>query len=281
MTQDEFLETSLPRVGKSVGRLGVAGNYGLETDDITYAAERGVRFWLWTPNFKKVTPALRQILSRDREKHVVATLVGIGYTAGQVRRNVHKSLRLLGVEQLDVCMLGWLGKTTALTRSIQDELVALRESGKVTAVGCSIHDRKRAGQLAHDSELDAFMIRYNAKHPGAEQDIFPHVDERKPLIIAYTATSWGQLLRPLSGIDMPPWPGLPQAQAMPPLSPELCYRFCLSQTKVHVVMTGPKNRAQLDANLKALDAGPLSAQEDIWVREYGRKVKARKRFPFI
>lgn len=38
----------------------------------------------------------------------------------------------------------------------------------------SIHDRPRAGRLAADSVLDALMIRYNAAHPGAEQEIFPH-----------------------------------------------------------------------------------------------------------
>jgi hypothetical protein len=48
------------------------------------------------------------------------------------------------------------------------------------AIGTSIHDRKRAGQLALDSELDLLMIRYNAKHTGAEADIFPHL--KKDLI---------------------------------------------------------------------------------------------------
>ena len=55
------------------------------------------------------------------------------------------------------------------------ELVRLREEGKVRAIGISIHDRERAGKLAESSPLDLFMIRYNAAHPGAERDIFPHL----------------------------------------------------------------------------------------------------------
>jgi len=89
---------------------------------------------------------------------------------------------------LDVFQIFWLGRTSAWTPSTIDALVSLRESGKVRAIGVSIHDRKRAGKLAADSPLDMLMVRYNAAHTGAEQDIFPHLAKRKPAIIAYTAT---------------------------------------------------------------------------------------------
>jgi hypothetical protein len=125
------------------------------------------------------------------------------------------------------------------------------------------------------------MIRYNAKHPGAEQDIFPHVEARRPLIIAYTATSWRQLLRPVSGIEMPPWPGTAEAPPPPPLSPAHCYRFCLTSPYVHVVWTAPKTQEQLDENLASLEQGPLPEQEYAWVREYGRKLKAKRRLPYL
>jgi aryl-alcohol dehydrogenase-like predicted oxidoreductase len=257
----------LPTIGKRVLRLGVAGNYGLTSGDIHHAAERGVGFWLWSPRFKTVTPALRQLLPRAREQHVVAA-IDMAYTGGSVRRGVEKALRTLGVDQLDLYLLGWLGRASLLGRGIQDELARLRREGKVLAVGASIHDRRRAGQLARDSVLDALMIRYNAKHPGAEQDIFPHLQVRRPAVIAYTVTSWRQLLRPIPGLG-------------PPLSPALCYRFVLSSPHVHLALTGPKTRVQLDENLDALEQGPLCDQELVRVRDYGRQVKARKKLPFI
>jgi hypothetical protein len=149
-------------------------------------------------------------------------------------------------------------------------------------VGTSIHDRVRAGGLARDSILDALMIRYNAAHPGAEQDIFPHLGTRNPLIISYTTTSWRQLLKPIKGIEMPPFPGgASPGITVPPLTPELCYRFVLSSPHVHVALTGPKTRAQLDQNLDCLEAGPLPADVDEWVRRYGREVRARKKIPFL
>jgi len=276
-----FTHTDLPHLGKRVLRLGIAGNYGLQTADIHHAAERGVGFWLWTPRFKSVTPALREILARERERHVVATL-GMAYTGGMVRRGVEKALRVLGTDHLDIYQLGWFGRTSLLTEGIQDAIRKLKDEGKIKAVGTSIHDRPRAGRLARDSVLDAFMLRYNAKHPGAEQDVFPNLDARKPVVIAYTATSWRQLIRPISSLDMPPWPGSAgDTPAPPPLTAGLCYRFCLTSPHVHVVLSGPRDRAQLDENLAALDAGPLSREEEAWVREYGRQVKARKRLPYV
>jgi aryl-alcohol dehydrogenase-like predicted oxidoreductase len=277
----DFSHTDLPSQNKRVFRLGVAGNFGLGTDDCHYAADRGVNFWLWTPTFKKVTPALREILARDREQHVVSML-DMAVTAGMARRGVHKALKLLETDYLDCYELGWLGRTSWLTDSISEQLLRLKDEGKIRSIGTSIHDRKRAGQLARDSILDTFMIRYSAKHPGAEQDIFPHVGKRNPTIISYTTTSWQQLLRPVKGIDMPPWPGSKRlSPPPPPLTAGLCYRFSLSSPHVHVVLTGPKTRAQLDDNLAAVQAGPLSPEEDEWVRRYGRLVKDKKRLPYL
>ena len=68
---------------------------------------------------------------------------------------------------------------------------------------------------------------------------------------------------------------------MPPLTAPLCYRFVLSNPHVHVAWMGPANREQLDENLAALDAGPLSAEEEAWVREYGRQVRAKKRMDYV
>jgi aryl-alcohol dehydrogenase-like predicted oxidoreductase len=124
------------------------------------------------------------------------------------------------------------------------------------------------------------MIRYNAKHTGAEQDIFPHLSKRNPAVVSYTALAWGQLIRPLKGIVMPSWPGRVSFNG-PPLSPELCYRFVLSNPNVHVVLTGPQNRQQLRQNLDAIKQGPLEPDEMDWIRQYGQLVKSKKRLDYV
>ncbi len=51
-----------------------------------------------------------------------------------------------------------------------------------------------------------------------------------------------------------------------------CYRFCLTSPHVDVVLTGPKDVRELRENLAALEKGPLSDEEQRWMRELGRKV---------
>ena len=279
-TGADFRRVELPSVGKEVLRLGVAGNYGLSSADLAYAAERGMNYWLWGWTFRKVTPVLKELCAREREKHVVAVLDNV-FLKGGPRRGVEKALRKLGTDYVDILKLGWLGVGSRLSGGILETLVKLKEEGKVRSFGCSIHDRGRAAELVKDSPLDTFMLRYNAKHPGAETDIFPHLAERNPSVITYTATSWRQLLRPLKDVEMPPWPGDTGGQAMPPLTGPLCYRFCLTSPHVHLVLTGPKTREQLDENLQALEEGPLSADELAWVRQYGALVKQKKRLDYV
>jgi len=274
-----FSHTIVPVVGKTVFRMGVAGSYGIDSNDIRWAAERGANYWVWGRGFGKVTEGIREVIRHNREGHVVAML-GWGFFGRQVRRSVENALRELGADYLDVFKLGWLGRTSIYSKGIIDVLLKLKSEGKILAIGTSIHDRERAGRLALDSEIDLFMIRYNAKHPGAEQDIFPHLWKRNPAVVSYTALAWGQLIRPLKGISMPPWPGREGFNG-PPLSPELCYRFVLTNPNVHVVLTGPRNREQLSRNLAAIEQGALEPDELNWVRRYGQLVRERKRIDYV
>ena len=275
----EFSHTMLPVVNKRVFRMGIAGNYGLDSSDMEWAAGQGANYWMCGLGFSKTHDGIRNVIAGDRESHVVA-LLGGGYFGWMVRWNVERMLRKLNTDYLDIFKLGWLGKTSSYTRGVVDTLLELKREGKIKAIGTSIHNRKRAGKLAEDSELDVFMIRYSAKHPGAEQDTFPHLDKRHPAIVSYTAVAWGQLVRPLKNVTMPPLPGR-EALDVPPLTPELCYRFVLSNPHVHVVLNGPRNREQLRENLEAVRRGPLPPEEMDWVREYGRQVKALKKFDFV
>lgn len=200
----EYSRTKLPVVGKTVFRMGVAGSYGIDSSDIRWAVEHGVNYWLWGRGFGKVTDGIREVIRHEREQHVVGML-GWGFFGWQVRRGVEDALRKLGTDYLDVFKLGWLGRTSIYSAGIIDTLLKLKRERKILSIGTSIHDRKRAGRLALDSEIDLFMIRYNAKHPGAEQDIFPHLSTRNPAVVGYTALAWGQLKKP-DRAEHPPCP---------------------------------------------------------------------------
>jgi len=267
---NDFLYRDVPAFGRRMCRLGLAANFGIDGQDLEWALEKGINYVFWTPYSRRVTKSLKAIMNRDRESLVLASGPTTGYFGGSIKRACERLLKKLGTDYLDVFQLFWLGRGSAWSASTIEALVSLRESGMVRAIGVSIHDRKRAGKLAKDSPLDMLMIRYNAAHPGAEQDIFPHVAKRKPAIIAYTATRWRGLLKRPKG-----WNG-------PVMNAADCYRFCLSNPHVDLVLTGPKNRQQLQENLRNLrEKGPLAEEEKRWVGDFGQVVhKASSRFTF-
>jgi len=239
--------------------MGISGSFGLDEAGCREALER-IQYVFWSTRMKALTAALREALARDRERYAVSAGPLVGYFPGAIRRAAEGALRMLGTDYLDVFQLYWLGKMSAFTGAVREEMVKLREEGKVRALGVSIHNRPRAGKLAEDSILDLLMIRYNAAHPGAEQDIFPRLAMRRPMVVAYTATAWRRLLRAPRG-----WKGRVA-------TPGDCYRFCLTSPYVDVVLAGPRSAAELRENLAAVDMGPLSPDEMGFMREFGRAV---------
>ena len=256
---NDFLYREVPRLGRRLFRMGISGSFGLDEAGCREALER-IQYVFWSTRMKALTAALREALARDRERYAVSAGPLVGYFPGAIRRAAEGALRMLGTDYLDVFQLYWLGKMSAFTGAVREEMVKLREEGKVRALGVSIHNRPRAGKLAEDSILDLLMIRYNAAHPGAEQDIFPRLAMRRPMVVAYTATAWRRLLRAPRG-----WKGRVA-------TPGDCYRFCLTSPYVDVVLAGPRSAAELRENLAALDMGPLSPDEMGFMREFGRAV---------
>lgn len=246
--------------GKRIHRLGLAANYGIDEAGVRAGMDRGVNLFLWTRRAKGLKNPLKDALKGRRSEVAVVGYATLGWFGWGVRSGAESLLKDLGTDYLDVYLLGWLGIGAAWTDATEREMVHLRESGKVGAIGVSIHDRPRAGKLAQSSPLDLLMIRYNAAHPGAEREIFPRKRDRDPTILAYTATSWRKLLKRPSG-----WTG-------DVMSAGDCYRFQLSSPHVDLALTGPKSGEELRENLDALDRGPLTEDEQKWMRDFGRAV---------
>lgn len=256
---NDFTYRDVPQFGRRIFRLGLSGSFGLDEAGCREGLER-MQYVFWSPRMKALTAALRDALARDRDRYVVSAGPLLGYFPGAVRRAAEAALRTLRVDRLDVFQLYWLGKMSAFTAAVREELIRLREEGKVRVLGVSIHDRLRAATLAQDPAVDLLMIRYNAAHPGAEHDIFPRLARRRPVVVAYTATAWRKLLRPPRGF----------AGSVPTAGD--CYRFCLSSPHVDVVLTGPRSVAELRENVAALEKGPLGPREMEEIRAFGRAV---------
>jgi aryl-alcohol dehydrogenase-like predicted oxidoreductase len=256
-----FQRTKVRALDRDVYRLGLACNFGVDERAFERGLERGMEYVYWTTRRTgDAAPSLKRALAKDRAKIVLAATTTIGWFGGSVRRACEAQLKELGTDYVDVFILGWVGRGALWTEGVVATLRKLKEEGKIRAIGISIHDRKRAAELAQTEPIELFMLRYNAAHPGAERDIFPKLPDPRQSICAYTATSWRRLLRPPRG-----WTG-------PTMTAGDCYRFQLSSPFVDLALTGPSSVEQLDANLDAFEKGPLTAEEDAWIREYGAKV---------
>jgi aryl-alcohol dehydrogenase-like predicted oxidoreductase len=263
VTVPSFTRRYVPALGRDVFRVGLACNFGIDEGGFDRAIERGVEYVFFTQlRTGRVEPALKRALAANRDRIVLGAGPSVAWFGGSVRRGAEKLLKQLGVDTIDVFHLFWLNRTSLLNEGTVEALAKLKEEGKIRCAAISIHDRKRAGELVKGSPIDWFMLRYNAAHPGAEREVFPHLAENpnKPTVCAYTATSWRKLLKSPSG-----WTG-------PVMTAGDCYRFCLSSPSVDLVLTGPASTAQVDENLDAVAKGPLSKEEAEWMRAFGHAV---------
>jgi aryl-alcohol dehydrogenase-like predicted oxidoreductase len=261
-----FLATTLGRTGRPVFRLGLSGAYWPGERALRLGIEAGMNYLFWYYWDRQMTGVLREVLPKRREELLVATGVSnLGSWA--VRRGVESSLRRLGTDYLDVFHIFWVGEGRLGPRTLET-MRQLREKGKIRHIAVSTHARRYAGELARQGALDVLMVRYNAAHRGAEQEIFPHLAVSNPGVVSYTATRWGKLLkRPRR------WP----REGRLPTAGD-CYRFVLGNPQVHVCLTAPRNERELRENLAAVAQGPLGPEDREFMEQFGEAVRAESRW---
>jgi aryl-alcohol dehydrogenase-like predicted oxidoreductase len=258
----------LGRTGLRVSRLGIGSSFTGSPRFIEEAVEQGVNYLYWgsirRPAFGR---AIRNVARKNRAG-VVLTVQSYSRVGALVAPSVEIALRRVGVDYFDFLLLGMWNQPPRA--GIVEAAMRLRAQGKVRHLMLSTHNRPSLAAHfrrfeAGESPYDAFMLRYNAVHRGAEQDVFPHVPlARPPGLIAYTATRWGHLLDPAK---------MPPGEAPPPARD--CYRFALSHPAVTMVLCGPKNREEMQEALRALDAGPLAPDEQARMRRIGDHIYGR------
>lgn len=263
-TPEPFGPRTLGRTGLRVGPLGVAASYGVPAAAVEKAVEHGLNYLYWgsvrRPDFGR---ALRTLAGR-RERFVLV-LQSYSPFAWGIRRATERGLSSLGLDHADVLLLGYWSRR--LPSRVVDECRRLKERGLVGHVGLSTHRRSLVADLATDGDLDLFHVRYNAVHTGAERDVFERLPaEGPPGIVAYTATSWRQLLDPRR---------VPAGEKVPTAGD--CYRFVLSNPSVHLCMSGPANAEQMDHAIEAMGLGPMTVEELAWMRRVGQAIYQKKR----
>lgn len=249
--------------GRRLFPLGLSASYRPGERAVRRALDEGVNYLFAFAVDTQINRVIRGMTAQERER--IAIGVG-GYNwlvwHPPLKASLENALRRLHTDYIDVFHYLGIIKRKHFSARERDELAALRADPRVRAIAVSCHDRKLAGELAAGGDVDVLMIRYNAAHPGAERDVFPHVDAHGTGVVAYTATRWTYLLRRPRG-----WP-----PDQPIATPGQCYRFVVSNPHVDVVLSAPRNEREILDNIAEIRRGPLPDDELAFMRRFGAHV---------
>jgi aryl-alcohol dehydrogenase-like predicted oxidoreductase len=194
---------------------------------------------------------------------------------------MHKSLRNLGIECLDLIQLhtwedAWM-QDDRLARCFE----SLKKKGMVRAVGISLNrwEPWNGIQAVKSGVVDAVQVIYNIFDQNPEDELFPACQKQDVAIIARVPFDEGTLTGTLTKDST--WPkgdwrntyfvpenlhaSVERVHALLPLLPhgislpEMALRFILSNPLVSTTIPGMRRLPHVEANLAASIAGPLPA----------------------
>lgn len=238
-------------------RLGLAtrGNTHLTAEGVAYAVEQGVNYLNWCGYDDGIAQALRR-KQLERQRVVVAMQLK-SRDASAALRELADSFRALGTDRIDVVTFYYVEHQSEWEQIVAPGgalhvLNEAKKQGRIGLIGLTSHQRKLAAECAGTRKLDLLMVRYNAAHRGAEQDVFPVTTRLTIPVVVYTAQRWGALCQ-ATRTDPP---------GFRPPAPREWYRFALAHPAVNVVLMAPDNRQELEEDLSLLDdwRPPTSAE---------------------
>jgi len=266
---DKWSQRTFGKTGFNVGPLGVASSYGVSAKAVEEAFERGSNYFYWAWRRRAgMRDGLRNIVKTNRDK-VFITVTSLLPTGPMIRYCVDRARKALNTDYIDGLQF-FLRKNRPVMKRLQLEpALKMKEDGVIRHIGISSHHRPNFPKFAREVFCDFAHARYNAKHRGAETEVFPHLppkaDPGRPGIVAFTATSWAQLIK----IKPEKLDGLPVPAAGD------CYRFALSHPDIDVCLTGPSSDAQMRHALDAVDKGPMTEDELDWMRKVGDRLHGK------
>lgn len=123
------------------------------------------------------------------------------------------------------------------------------------AIGVSFHDRDLARVSIADGAIDLAFIRYNAAHPGAREDLFPHLPGGRGTRVYNFKSTFARVTEEQARAA-----GVPEGFWLPEVGDH--YRFALSRPELDGILCSPGTPAEVTAMLEALDEGPMTAAEE-------------------
>jgi aryl-alcohol dehydrogenase-like predicted oxidoreductase len=187
-----------------------------------------------------------EALEGRRDDVVLATKVGYRGTAEEVRESVEASLRRLRTDAVEVIQFHGGMYTEEEVRHILDDglldtLVALRKEGKARFLGFTVEEPWTARPLIATGAFDVMQVRYNLIYQAAALHVLDRAGEADMGVSVMRPMTSGILQRLVSYL-VPAW-----AEATDLY--EVCLKFVLSDSRVHVANVGMRWPGEVEKNV--------------------------------
>ncbi len=233
---------------------------------------------------------LGKALAGHRDEVILATKVGgdfyhrpprQDFSGPYVRFAVQESLRRLGTDRIDVYQFHNPDYETIRRGEIFAVMDELRAAGKVRFCGVSIFDPREGIAAVDSGGVDTIQVAFNIFSPQPAQQLFGHAHDhgvgiiaREPLANGFLTGKYQPDARFKPGDIRSQWPPAAVAarcQAAQALRQVLAHdgrslaqgalRYVLDRPEVGVAIPGAKTPVQVEENLAASAAAPLTADE--------------------
>jgi D-threo-aldose 1-dehydrogenase len=270
-------------------------------DLIVAAFDHGINFFDTAPQYGHgvAEQRLGRILQRVGKPFVLETKVGrvlnptnqadkawfadadphlepiFDFSADGVKRSIEDSLRRLGVDHIDIALLH--DAEDHLPQAIEEAypvLDSLRSQGVIKAVGMGLNLCQPSVTIMKNTDLNVALIagRYTLLDQEGQEELFPLALKKNVSILAAGVFNSGVLANPVAGakynyVDASD-EVIKRAQEIGKFLRErnipltaAALQFPLRHLAVTAVLTGSRNRAELESNIKDFD---VTIPDSIW-----------------
>lgn len=199
-----------------------------------------------------------------------------------IEKYVHSSLQNSGLESFDLMQFHTWEDPWIRDPRLQAAMSDLKKQGLVHAWGISINrwEPWNGVEAVRSGLVDAVQVIYNIFDQNPEDALFPVCEEQDVAVIARVPFDEGTLTGTLTTDSKWPegdWrniyfvpenliPSVERGDALKPVAaaagmtmPEMALRFILNNPTVSTIIPGMRKIRNVEANIAASDAGPLSA----------------------
>lgn len=270
-------------------------------DLIVAAFDHGINFFDTAPQYGHgvAEQRLGRILQRVGKPFVLETKVGrvlnptnqadkawfadadphlepiFDFSADGVKRSIEDSLRRLGVDHIDIALLH--DAEDHLPQAIEEAypvLDSFRSQGVIKAVGMGLNLCQPSVTIMKNTDLNVALIagRYTLLDQEGQEELFPLALKKNVSILAAGVFNSGVLANPVAGakynyVDASD-EVIKRAQEIGKFLRErnipltaAALQFPLRHPAVTAVLTGSRNRAELESNIKDFD---VTIPDSIW-----------------